>query len=247
MALTNQIKHGCIVENPNEGDSMSAKKFDSEEIRKLYESGLGCNAIAKMLGAGKATITERIRKMGISRTRTEANKTRSLYDINQIRDLYLSGKSSTEISDIIGCAPALVSIHVKNMGISRSCKEAQLLRSKQGKSSGPNSPGWRGGRFIAHGYVHLYMPDHHLANPKGYVREHRLVWEQANGKRLTPDMSVHHLNGIKDDNRPENLIALPNTEHSKTHSKVYYKARIRALEERVRQLEEQLSHKGERS
>lgn len=224
---------------------MVAKRFDAEEIRKLYESGLGCNAIADMLGAGRATITERIRRMGISRTRNEANKARSLYDLGKMRDLYLSGLGSNEIAEIMGCSPSLVSIHVKKMGISRSCKEAQLLRSKQGKSSGPNSPGWRGGRFVAHGYVHLYMPDHHLANPKGYVREHRLVWEQANGKRLTPDTSVHHLNGIKYDNRPENLIALPNTEHSKTHSKVYYKARIRALEERIRQLEDQL-RQGER-
>jgi len=224
---------------------MVAKRFDAEEIRKLYESGLGCNAIADMLGAGRATITERIRRMGISRTRNEANKARSLYDLGKMRDLYLSGLGSNEIAEIMGCSPSLVSIHVKKMGISRSCKEAQLLRSKQGKSSGPNSPGWRGGRFIAHGYVHLYMPDHHLANTKGYVREHRLVWEQANGKRLTPDTSVHHLNGIKYDNRPENLIALPNTEHSKTHSKVYYKARIRALEERIRQLEDQL-RQGER-
>ena len=226
---------------------MVAKRFDSEEIRRLYESGLGCNAIAEILGAGTATITERIRGMGISRTRAEANKARSLYDTGKMKELYLSGKSSNEIAEIMGCSPALVSIYAKRMGISRSCKEAQLLRSEQGKSSGPNSPGWRGGRFITHGYVHLYMPDHHLANPKGYVREHRLVWEQANGARLTPKMSVHHLNGIKHDNRPDNLIALPKTEHSKTHCKVYYKARIRLLEERVRQLEAQLSLKGERT
>ncbi|MDO8704080.1 MAG: HNH endonuclease signature motif containing protein [Sulfuricaulis sp.] len=45
------------------------------------------------------------------------------------------------------------------------------------------------------------------------VLEHRKVWEEANAQRLQPDEDVHHANGVKTDNRPENLVALTHSGH----------------------------------
>jgi hypothetical protein len=50
-----------------------------------------------------------------------------------------------------------------------------------------------------------YAPDHPRAGRGRYVFEHILVMEAILGRYLVPEESVHHVNGVKDDNRPENL------------------------------------------
>lgn len=54
------------------------------------------------------------------------------------------------------------------------------------------------------GYVLVYVKEN--GQRKGdYVLEHRLVMERVTGRSLLPNENVHHKNGIRDDNRPENL------------------------------------------
>jgi hypothetical protein len=64
----------------------------------------------------------------------------------------------------------------------------------------------RGDGAVKDGYVYITREGHPSARKHAnYVAEHRLAMERKLGRYLTPEENVHHLNGVRDDNRIENL------------------------------------------
>lgn len=56
------------------------------------------------------------------------------------------------------------------------------------------------------GYAYLTnMHDHPNARKNGNIFEHIVVMAEKLGRPLVKGENVHHINGVRDDNRPENL------------------------------------------
>lgn len=77
----------------------------------------------------------------------------------------------------------------------------------------------------ADGYIAVYFPDHPCSNAAGYVMEHDLIMECLIGRHLFKNEIVHHINGVRADNRKENLKLMTASEHMSLHMKERHKKR----------------------
>lgn len=104
-------------------------------------------------------------------------------------------KPGKRACDFKGCGR-----EVKSLGL---C-QAHYRQSRLGKNLRPlQIPTYR--YRTAEGYIRVRDPSHPNSDSLGRVLEHVRVMAEKIGRPLLPDETVHHINGVRDDNRPENL------------------------------------------
>lgn len=112
---------------------------------------------------------------------------------------YKQSKEAKEKISIFNKGKKLSSITKKKIGIALKGKLIGKNNPMWGRTREKNSS-WKGGRSKSiTGYVSIY-----IGNGK-YIFEHRLVMERHLKRKLEIWEQVHHRNGVKDDNRLENL------------------------------------------
>jgi len=132
------------------------------------------------------------------------------HDESIIANKYSNGQSSTILSKEYGVDRGTILKIVRKHGVS-------VRPAGYGHDYGPNHPYWRGGKHLnKSGYVVAWVhPDDPMAvmSRRGTgtqrssltVLEHRLVMARYLKRPLSTTETVHHINGIKTDNRIENL------------------------------------------
>jgi len=179
------------------------------------------------------TIRANLIKYGFHiRHHSEDNK----YNVTEskLHELYIDKQwSITMIANYYGCRDFIIHHYLHKYGINiRNWSDARKAALNNGRKPGNYK---NGVTQNSQGYIFIWKPDYPGSERHGYILEHRYVWEQTRNQKLPDGWVVHHINGIKTDNRPENLIAMPHLSHEKLIP--FMAQRIAELEDKIRQLE----------
>lgn len=176
---------------------MGTKHLTPDRIQELLESysrTLDVVLTAREVGASREQVRHWLKRHGI---RPGGGKGGRCYQrIDQLRAWAAQGVSLAEMARRIGASRNNVTAFLSRHNIPRT----------PSRQTGANNPAWNGGRMIdGDGYVLVRRPDHPAATRHGYVLEHRLVMEAVLGRHLLPAEVVHHRDGNKQNNQPDNL------------------------------------------
>lgn len=210
--------------------------LDVDQLKSLYvDAGWSATRIAKSLGVSVRPVVLALRESGVAVSAKRRPQDTANGDI--LRLYWSPGSTVRSVSKALGVSTTTVYRVLRLSGGLR--ERGAHLKGRRG----PEMPTWKGGRRrVPQGYIHVYRPESPMAGRHGYVPEHRLVASEVLGRPLSRKEHVHHINGIKDDNRPENLIVVDGTAHSQLHAD--HRREVWELRKRVEQLEAQL-HPGQ--
>lgn len=192
--------------------------YDRAWLAERRAQGLSGTAIAGLLGCSVAAACKAVRNAGLVEPEPADITTSPYYgqawrvrDEEWLADQYLiRDRKAKNIAAELGVTVWAVQ---KAVGLFRILKYPDRPQRK-GRDDGLPP----GTKRTPEGYIKVRRPNHKYADPKGWVFQHRIVCEAALERHLTKEEQVHHINERRDDNRPENLLVVPNySTHCKLH------------------------------
>ena len=173
--------------------------YQSHLILRFYDEGFSCNKISKAIKVSVGAVFNYIKASGRLRSKEEGYA------------LAWWSKTPGEIER----ARELGKRHRTKETIEKNA-EAHRIHGEGHRKMGDD------------GYWKVYFPDHPDSNKEGYIREHRLIMEKSIGRRIQKGEIVHHKNGVKTDNRIENLQLMTAHDHMSYHMKKRHQERRKA-------------------
>lgn len=117
----------------------------------------------------------------------------------------LNGVTAGGSCEVAGCDRKASTRGLCNAHYLRKLKGLDLARPVRERAAQGAGSRWKN----RNGYIILTLP-----GQQGRIAEHRHVMEKTLGRKLFPDETVHHKNGVRDDNRPGNLELWASTQPS---------------------------------
>ena len=165
-----------------------------------------------------------------------------IVDHKELIELYVSGLSITDISKKSSYSKSTLRLIFVNAGVIRTRGESLKLASKKGKLGLGNkgkkrvfTDEWKSNMSKAKKGKGLGI----CKKPSGYIEftmgenkgrsQHVILMEGAIGRRLYSNECVHHVNGVRDDNRIENLELMTRSEHARHHALENNESRTRNI------------------
>lgn len=179
--------------------SFSRKFSEAAEsaIATEYAQGASTLGLSKKYGCTRSLVVEILHRQGVS----PRHGMRRVVDetlATEMRRLWDAGQSQSAIAETLHVGQVTVSRTLRAAGVDLESRSPKRLSRKGGRWTGKD------------GYVRVLVDRtdpiaSEMAGDNAYIMEHRLVMAHHLGRPLKRHESVHHINGIRAENRIDNL------------------------------------------
>lgn len=181
----------------------------NQRILERFQTTGSTRQVADELGFSISTVRYTLKKLNALPPR-----------VGRIQKPYTAAARNAELllrMNEEGCSLAEMARAVGTVGreIKKFLRRKGVTRDFPTAFSGARHYAWKGRLVDKDGYILIHSKGHPNARKHThYVFEHRLVMEEMIGRFLLPDEVVHHRDGDKQNNAPENLqLFSSNGEH----------------------------------